>query len=1258
MSSGVAPPRQPAGIPPEQRSAECDRFIEDRLEKTRRQVKTVDAATRLAALLVGVLVYLLAATLIDHWVVARGLGFFGRLALWIGLVAGVSLYAAWYVVPLVIYRINPIFAAYTIEQSRPSFKNSLINFLFLRRRREEIEKDELAGHFYHGLEYRTAAELSQVSVEAAVDRTHLLRLAYALAALVVFCCAYLLISPKNPLVSFQRVMWPWARVGAPTRVSIDAVEPGDAVAYQGENVVVSADVRGLKDGEPVLVYFTTADGQCVDQAIPMSVPEGERRWRCEVPPGSLGIQQDLVYYLSAGDCIAPKSPEVFRIQMQIPLSIVVDSVQYKYPEYTGLAPRTVEKEGDLRGLEGTRVTLRATANQPIARAMVEFDGDARKTLSMEARGSTAATQFILQMSRDDPSRPQYGSYQLRFTDPERRENRRPIRHRVEVIPDLKPEVRFVDRPPDEARVPESGSLPLKVRAEDPDFGLRRVTLRAEKEGRGLAIAPLLGKPKPEKAHPGPFEQAYRFEPAKLGLKAGDRVLYWAEALDNKEDARGPAPNTAETDKQWLVIVSDDQPRQPPPKEPQTDKGQSQPKRRPDSAAKPENKPTEDQRPGDDRGQQDSVDKPGAAPGDKEQPKQPPDKQPGKKSDQQQNDPSGGRAAKTQPQPSADQGRQDSAGPSEQDQQPVNPETDPAEAMKRILQYRKEKQKQEQPAGQQPQDQQPGDQQPGEPKPDVKQPGEQEPGKQQPGEAKPGESQPPPEQAAPPKPKEQDQPRGPKPGDGQEAVKEPSDRPQDQGSDAREKQPPPSGAKGGSQPDRGPADPKEPAGQQDTGKPKRPGQPGEGNATEKPTPDPSNASGSPEAKPPQSPSSGPPSGAPKDATAKSGKGQGERAGTATGDEREKPKPSDGARDKPEATGGNPESVPGEPSAGLPQAQPKPAPVSEGPKTQRPKQPGDEMPPKEATGPQEPPSPVTSPKASNAKSDDTPGDRPASGGAGAGQQAKQPGTGKSGTNTASDQGGGLSQEPGKDSAGSKAGEGPKAGQPTGESARDKGGRGAPKGPADAAPTGEQIKDAPPEPDAAKGMQNQDQPPPAKPGPGGEGQPGTGSAGKAGPSDQAKGPAGGVRSGGGLPPDPNQPKVPPPAPPPALPPDDPNLDYARRQINLTLQTLEEELAKPKSELFEREGWKQSDAEKFLRQWEAMFKAAKEQGPRGDQARRDLQKALRSLGLKPRGTQLRDKATTADALQQQDAGRFAPPAEWAEWYEAYTKGVAGGKP
>ena len=402
---------------------------------------------------------------------------------------------------------------------------------------------------FPALEQRAAADLSKVRIETAVDRSHLVRLGWVLAAVLAVFIGDGLLSPKNPFRSAARVLWPWAAIEAPTRVTIREVLPGDARVFHGESVKISADIAGLRESETPLLVYSTADGQTVDQSIPLTRSEGYR-YQCGFPPGNSGLQQDCQYYLAAGDCRTGR----FTIHARIPPSIVVDRVTYRYPAYTGLRDRTVEGQGqgDLRAIENTAVTIHAVANTDIspATAKVNLGCTGRTLLLATAKGRECEARFTLQLSAEDPSRSKYEFYQLRFCDLDGQENIRPAQHRIEVLPDLPPEVQFLEPQRDDVAVAADGEINLKVRASDPDFGLRRVTLHAECGDRDLGLEPLLELPSPRPPYAGDFQHTYAFQPALLGLKPGDRVRYWADAEDNKE----PAANKSETTKRWIKVL--------------------------------------------------------------------------------------------------------------------------------------------------------------------------------------------------------------------------------------------------------------------------------------------------------------------------------------------------------------------------------------------------------------------------------------------------------------------------------------------------------------------------------------------------------------------------------------------------------------------------------------------------------------------------------------------------------------------------------
>ena len=102
---------------------------------------------------------------------------------------------------------------------------------------------------------------------------------------------------------------------------------------------------------------------------------------------------------------------------------------------------------------------------------------------------------------------------------------------------------------------------------------------------------------------------------------------------------------------------------------------------------------------------------------------------------------------------------------------------------------------------------------------------------------------------------------------------------------------------------------------------------------------------------------------------------------------------------------------------------------------------------------------------------------------------------------------------------------------------------------------------------------------------------------------------------------------------------------------------MAKDKSELLEQLGWSREDATRFIERWQKMQQAAEQAGPQGEKARKSLAEAIKSLGLRPHGTQLQGGQTTRDTQQDlREARHTDTPADWAEQVREYTKGVATG--
>ncbi len=552
-TSTIAPPprRQPASS----RTPVEEAAILDRLHQTRRQVKRVDLVVTLATMLTGILFYLLIGAVLDQWVARDGLGFFGRAMLFAGLIGGSTVFFIARVWPLLRFDVNPVYAASILEQCRPNFKNGLINWLLLRSDYRQRPTSTLQQRIYLGLTRSAGADLEHTPREMVVDHTPVIRWGTALVAVVAVFCLYLIFSPKNPIVSTGRILMPWSEIRPPQSVSFSEIEPGNTTVFQGETLQVTADVDRSGDQPVDLVYFTV-DRRLVGQHVPMVIPEGDYRHQCRFPPNEEGFQEDVIYHLESGDA---KSPS-YRVTVRPALAIDVVSIHYDYPDYTQLADQVVRNTGDLRAVEGTRATLRARANTPIDRAMILWDGDSRNAERMKVDPNDArfvTGVFPLRFDPDDPEKQQHQTYRLRFFDEEGNVNPEPSVYRIEVIPDRRPEIRWIDPPTAQVNLPYNGRLKVSFQAKDSDFGLRHLRLHLESEEKELPVIELLDAPQSK-----PVTGRVEIIPRELGLTIGKQYEYSVEAIDTKL----PKPNTASTTKLSFQVIDPEKSQESPDQE--------------------------------------------------------------------------------------------------------------------------------------------------------------------------------------------------------------------------------------------------------------------------------------------------------------------------------------------------------------------------------------------------------------------------------------------------------------------------------------------------------------------------------------------------------------------------------------------------------------------------------------------------------------------------------------------------------------------
>lgn len=1268
---------------------EYERYIDLQLTKTARQVQGMDIATGLMCWLAGALAYLLAAAAADHWLLSGGLGTWGRWLALLGLVAGSGWFLAIRVLPPLLKRINPVYSAHTIEQGRPQLKNSLVNFLLLRR-----DPRELSEAVRDALQSQAASGLAAAPVEHSIDRSPLVRFALVLLGAVLLSALYIMLSPKDPLRSAARVMFPWASIDRPTRFTIEDIQAevvetarkftgGPAEVFYGQRIKISAAAanRGRVVAEPIVLRFSTADGSASDQELRLE--SREHNAEIVLPAGTLaaaaggGLQQSFDYTLTAGDAIAGP----FHVKVLAAPSIEIEKLEYDFPAYTKLPKRAVTGRADVSALEGTVVTVRARANQEIAQAWIDLDCDGRRDATMLPKGQEAGGNFKLAL-KDDRRTPVNASYLLRFKNADGFENPQPIRYRIDVTPDLAPEIAWTaPREIDEPRtLPVDEALEVAFSAGDKDFELAGVKLRVEVETENKADrkpweTALLSKPSAEKWTSPPT----KFVPAQHGFQAGQTVVLWAEASDNRQ----PKANVTETAKLKITLLPPRDPaekrgpnhqpndgsqqkkpgdaEQPPQDGEKQDQagGEKQPKQK----GAQEQPGAQEQQPGDkeSEGEQQREGKEGGEgeqqekqPGDEKQPgeaKQPGDeeqqagdgeKKPGQEGEASENEQQGGAGESSEEGESGEGGQggaggkpgnEGAAGDKEGDGQSGGSESSTGSS-------KNGKQSAGKPgtgdSGNEGEPGQAGQGASGQKKPARRvdpdaQDGEafermmqhfdeeQKQSKQKGAgsEKQPGEKQAGNEQGAE--------------GAGEES-KSPEQAPGEEGGDAE--------AKEGS--GKNAAKPKPEEGGAQSGQPQEGQEAAEG--MEKPKP--ADGTGKPQA---------------GDDAGKEGEAGESGAQERAGEDQNRGKESSKAAGEQSKQGDNQPSAENQRSGGAGQGNEEESgatPEAQGDNKQRDKDgEGQGGQPKE--GQEEPQSPSTSNHQSNSKGGQS-GSESGGGSKGGGQNAEQEGTGSSGSHTEADDGGGAADQSGDGETGNRGG-GDRASQ---NATGDKNAQKAPG-------AGREGEGNQPSNDAGKeggkkgsqdgGKNSAPQKPPQKQSEGGDQPPGDGEgqgtpngSRESGPSRAGNNePVGGGQGG-------DESEPPPPKAPQELGGDAANQDYANRATELVLDRLKDQLKKgqPDEALLDKLQWSKEDLERFVKRWEEMKANAKQPGPKGNKAKDELDQALKGLGLRPKGTSTKAGKTRQDkASGIRDSRRSEPPAEYAEQYQQYNVGTSKGK-
>ena len=259
-----------------------------------------------------------------------------------------------------------------------------------------------------------------------------------------------------------------------------------------------------------------------------------------------GLQQDVIYRIVAGDAASNE----FQITVQAVPALAIDHLEYHYPSYTGRTPETRSGETDIQALEGTRVTIYATANQPISESTLELYTGERWERRVNSFSEQQAVGIVaLSFADRNALSPEFTHYQMRFRNTDGKLNPEPLRYPIKVERDEAPVVELLEPRLPEIEVNLTQPITFVVKAFDPDFGLSQVRLVFNQNEQAVfqrELTPNL----PDQKITGNFYKEIQLSPLAMGFKVGDVIEYRAEATDVKR----PDANTTSSATQRFRVI--------------------------------------------------------------------------------------------------------------------------------------------------------------------------------------------------------------------------------------------------------------------------------------------------------------------------------------------------------------------------------------------------------------------------------------------------------------------------------------------------------------------------------------------------------------------------------------------------------------------------------------------------------------------------------------------------------------------------------
>ena len=260
-----------------------------------------------------------------------------QILLWLAVSGLVARFLAW---PLA-RRVSDEQAALYLEENEPSLETAVLSAL---------EAGGGSANTSEALEGRLVDNAldraRKIDYGRGIEQKGFYRASGALAAAAFATLALMLLGPVQLRHGASALLFPTRDAGTVNPYSI-TVEPGDVTIARGSDQLVVAQLFGFASDE-VQVFFKSESSDVFDRLS--MLPDEAERFELLL----LGLDENTEYFVESSGIRS----DTHRIEVADLPYVDRLELEYHFPSYTGLAPRTIDGRGDIAALEGTQVKVK------------------------------------------------------------------------------------------------------------------------------------------------------------------------------------------------------------------------------------------------------------------------------------------------------------------------------------------------------------------------------------------------------------------------------------------------------------------------------------------------------------------------------------------------------------------------------------------------------------------------------------------------------------------------------------------------------------------------------------------------------------------------------------------------------------------------------------------------------------------------------------------------------------------------------------